>query len=79
MVKDPASNACAIADSLMDLHFAAGRISYEHADEIIAVAESDLPPAGPSLMTRVCGGLLWSPTLDHRKLEFSGCVTMTGW
>jgi glyoxylase-like metal-dependent hydrolase (beta-lactamase superfamily II) len=34
-VKDPASDACAIIDSVMDIDYAAGRISYEHADEII--------------------------------------------
>lgn len=35
VVKDPASNACAIVDSVMDFDYAAGRISYRHADEII--------------------------------------------
>lgn len=36
VVKDPASPACAIIDSVMDFDYAAGRISYEHADEIVA-------------------------------------------
>ncbi|WP_417242569.1 MBL fold metallo-hydrolase [Celeribacter sp.] len=36
VVKDPASNACAVVDSVMDIDYAAGRISYESADEIIA-------------------------------------------
>lgn len=36
VVKDPASNACAIVDSVMDIDYAAGRITYTHADEIIA-------------------------------------------
>ena len=36
VVKDPNSNACAIVDSVMDIDYAAGRISYGHADEIIA-------------------------------------------
>ncbi|WP_417278382.1 MBL fold metallo-hydrolase [Celeribacter sp.] len=36
VVKDPASNACAIVDSVMDIDYAAGRITYESADEIIA-------------------------------------------
>jgi glyoxylase-like metal-dependent hydrolase (beta-lactamase superfamily II) len=36
IVKDPASNACAIVDSVMDIDYAAGRITYEHADELIA-------------------------------------------
>lgn len=36
VVKDPASDACAVIDSVMDLDYAAGRISYEHADRMIA-------------------------------------------
>lgn len=36
VVKDPGSNACAIVDSVMDIDYAAGRISYESADTIIA-------------------------------------------
>ncbi len=36
VVKDPNSNACAIVDSVMDIDYAAGRIAYESADEIIA-------------------------------------------
>ncbi|MBL9075016.1 MBL fold metallo-hydrolase [Tabrizicola sp.] len=36
VVKDPASPACAIVDSVMDIDYAAGRITYTHADEIIA-------------------------------------------
>jgi glyoxylase-like metal-dependent hydrolase (beta-lactamase superfamily II) len=39
VVKDPASDACAIVDSVMDIDYAAGRISYLHADEIIAYVE----------------------------------------
>jgi glyoxylase-like metal-dependent hydrolase (beta-lactamase superfamily II) len=35
VVKDPASDSCAVIDSVMDLNYAAGRITYEHADEII--------------------------------------------
>ncbi len=36
IVKDPTSPACAVIDSVMDINYAAGRLSYEHADEIIA-------------------------------------------
>lgn len=36
VVRDPASDACAIIDSVMDIDYAAGRITYEHADELIA-------------------------------------------
>jgi len=39
VVKDPASNACAVVDSVMDIDYAAGRITYDHADEIIAHIE----------------------------------------
>lgn len=35
VVKDPGSMACAIIDSVMDIDYAAGRISYESADKII--------------------------------------------
>ncbi|CFX23084.1 putative enzyme [Candidatus Filomicrobium marinum] len=36
VVKDPTSNACAIIDSVMDIDYAAGRLSHQSADEIIA-------------------------------------------
>lgn len=36
IVKDPASNACAVVDSVMNLDYHSGRISYTSADEIIA-------------------------------------------
>lgn len=36
VVKDPASNACAVIDPVMDIDYAAGRIAYENADNIIA-------------------------------------------
>jgi len=36
VVKDPASRSCAVVDSVMDIDYAAGRITYKHADEIIA-------------------------------------------
>ena len=35
IVKDPASNSCAIVDSVMDIDYEAGRIAFEHADELI--------------------------------------------
>ncbi|QOF71344.1 MBL fold metallo-hydrolase [Aminobacter sp. SR38] len=35
VVKDPSSNACAVIDSVMDIDYAAGRITYDHADAII--------------------------------------------
>ncbi|KGJ04359.1 Glyoxylase, beta-lactamase superfamily II [Paracoccus halophilus] len=36
VVRDPASDACAIIDSVMDIDYAAGRISHDSADAIIA-------------------------------------------
>jgi glyoxylase-like metal-dependent hydrolase (beta-lactamase superfamily II) len=39
VVKDPGSDACAIVDSVMDIDYAAGRISYDHANKIIAYVE----------------------------------------
>ena len=36
IVKDPTSPACAIVDSVMDIDYAAGRITYGHADAMIA-------------------------------------------
>ena len=36
IVRDPDSDACAIIDSVMDIDYAAGRITYGHADALIA-------------------------------------------
>ncbi|NQV99309.1 MAG: MBL fold metallo-hydrolase [Rhodospirillales bacterium] len=36
IVKDPGSKACAIIDSVMDIDYASGRITYTHADAMIA-------------------------------------------
>jgi glyoxylase-like metal-dependent hydrolase (beta-lactamase superfamily II) len=41
VVKDPGSKACAIVDSVMDIDYAAGRITYDHADEIIAYVKEN--------------------------------------
>ncbi|WP_224826554.1 MBL fold metallo-hydrolase [Cognatishimia sp. MH4019] len=40
IVKDPSSNSCAIVDSVMDIDYAAGRITYDHADELIHQIEA---------------------------------------
>lgn len=40
VVKDPNSSACAVIDSVMDIDYAAGRITYEHADEIVSHIET---------------------------------------
>jgi glyoxylase-like metal-dependent hydrolase (beta-lactamase superfamily II) len=39
IVKDPSSDSCAIVDSVMDIDYAAGRITYDHADELISQVE----------------------------------------
>ena len=45
VVKDPASNACAIVDSVLDIDYASGHLSYASADRIIAyVKEHGLDP-----------------------------------
>lgn len=36
IVTDPATRHCAIIDSVMDIDYAAGRITYDHADALIA-------------------------------------------
>ncbi|SFD13635.1 MBL fold metallo-hydrolase [Tropicimonas isoalkanivorans] len=41
VVKDPESDACAIVDSVMDIDYAAGRITYEHADELIKFVQEN--------------------------------------
>jgi len=41
IVKDPNSNACAIVDSVMDINYAAGRITYDHADQMIDYVQSN--------------------------------------
>ena len=40
IVKDPTSDACAIIDSVMDIDYAAGRITFDHADELIHQIET---------------------------------------
>jgi len=41
VVRDPDSNACAVIDSVMDIDYAAGRIAYDSADEIIDYIRSN--------------------------------------
>ena len=40
IVKDPTSKSCAIIDSVMDIDYAAGRITFDHADELIRQIET---------------------------------------
>ena len=39
IVKDPASSACAIIDSVLDMDYAAGQITYDSADHLIATIQ----------------------------------------
>ena len=41
VAKDPSSTACAIIDSVLDIDYAAGRITYDHADELIGYIQSN--------------------------------------
>ncbi len=41
IVKDPTSSSCAIIDSVMDIDYAAGRITYEHADNMIRLIQDN--------------------------------------
>ncbi|MFV1851684.1 MAG: MBL fold metallo-hydrolase [Thalassospira sp.] len=40
LVQDPSTASCAIIDSVLDIDYAAGRISYESADQLIEVVKS---------------------------------------
>ena len=40
IVRDPSSDHCAIIDSVMDIDYAAGRITYDHADSLIEEVKS---------------------------------------
>jgi glyoxylase-like metal-dependent hydrolase (beta-lactamase superfamily II) len=43
VVKDPVSKSCAIIDSVLDIDYAAGRISYDSADQVIEfISKHDL-------------------------------------
>lgn len=40
LVKDPSSQSCALIDTVMDIDYAAGRITFDHADELIRQIET---------------------------------------
>lgn len=40
LVQDPTTSSCAIIDSVLDIDYAAGRISYDSADQLIEVVKS---------------------------------------
>jgi glyoxylase-like metal-dependent hydrolase (beta-lactamase superfamily II) len=68
VIKDPRSEACAIVDSVMDIDYAAGRISYRHADEIIAFVEKHDLRVEWLLETHVHADHLSAATYIQRKL-----------
>lgn len=39
VVQDPDSKACAVVDTVMDIDYAAGKITYDHADAMISFIE----------------------------------------
>ncbi len=41
VVRDPASASCAVIDSVMDIDYAAGRITYDSADKVIAFIQEN--------------------------------------
>ena len=41
VVRDPASESCAIIDSVMDIDYAAGRITYASADKIVDFVQAN--------------------------------------
>jgi glyoxylase-like metal-dependent hydrolase (beta-lactamase superfamily II) len=41
VVRDRSSSSCAVIDPVMDIDYAAGRITYNHADEIIAFVKAN--------------------------------------
>ena len=41
IVKDPSSQSCAVIDSIMDIDYSAGRITYDHADNMIKHIEDN--------------------------------------
>ena len=68
IVKDPASNHCAIIDSVMDIDYAAGRITYDHADTLIAEIENRGLTLDWIIETHVHADHLSAAPYIHQKL-----------
>jgi glyoxylase-like metal-dependent hydrolase (beta-lactamase superfamily II) len=83
VVKDPESNACAVVDSVMDLDYAAGRITFTHADNMIAFIKekglslewiiethvhADHLSAAPYIQQKLGGA--WYRQQDHRRAGY---------
>lgn len=87
IVRDPNSNACAVIDSVLDLDYASGTISYANADEVIACVEhnnldvefhlethvhADHLSAAPYLQQRLGGKIAISEHVVKVQEVFSG-------
>ena len=55
VVRDPGSTACAVVDSVMDIDYAAGRITYDSADKIIAYLSAHYTPETRKATTGATG------------------------
>ena len=68
VVKDPNSNACAIIDSVMDIDYAAGRLSFEHADKMIDFVKTNGLELGCQIETHVHADHLSAAPYIQQKL-----------
>ena len=88
IVKDPTSNHCAIIDCVMDIDYAAGRITSDHADKLIAEINQPFQPdlvlidgidafvdGGPATGKHVHGNLLLAST-DRVAIDAVGVASL---
>ena len=59
VVTDQNSTSCAVIDSVMDIDYAAGRITYEHADKIKRTRST------PTLSPELADGRSEAPPIDE--------------
>ena len=68
VVKDPESNSCAVIDSVLDIDYAAGRLAYTHADEIIGFIQDNNLKLELQIETHVHADHLSAAPYIQRKL-----------
>ena len=68
IVKDPASQSRAIVDCVMDIDYAAGRITYDHADQLIRQVQSQGPTLEWIIETHVHADHLSAAPYIQQKL-----------
>ncbi len=68
VVKDPKSNSCAIVDSVLDIDYAAGRISYGSADQVIDFVNKNALTAEWHIETHVHADHLSAAPYLQKKL-----------